>query len=224
MANRKRKCPFCKEFAVAADMLIINNQAFCNYDHVSKYAVKNRLTSYNVRRKEQKRESAARKRELNAESHSHQIYLTQKEFNKFIRVLDAHQDCVSCGKLAGTYTLTAGHYKTVGARSELRFDTRNCHAQCSGCNSGRQKFNKGDDATTSRKFRAEIIRRYGIGMVEASERDHTQKHYTIDQLKLMRETLSAERRWIEKGNAPTRNWRAESGQPLTKIDAGLVPD
>lgn len=224
MANSHRRCPQCGEYERVENMVIVKNQAFCNYDHVSKYAVKNRLTSHNVRRKEKKRESAARKRELNEESHSHQIYLTQKEFNRFIRVLDAHQDCASCGKPAGTYAVTAGHYKSVAARPELRFDARNCHAQCAGCNSGRQKFKKGDDATTSRKFRAEIIRRYGIGMVEASERDHTQKHYTIDQLKSMRETLSAERRWIEKGNAPTRNWRAENGQPLTKIEAGLVPD
>ena len=108
MANSHRRCPQCGEYERVENMVIVKNQAFCNYDHVSKYAVKNRLTSYNVRRKEQKRESAARKRELNAESHSHQIYLTQREFNKFIRVLDAHQDCVSCGKLAGTYTLTAG--------------------------------------------------------------------------------------------------------------------
>ena len=221
MANSKRKCPYCKEYKVAATMLIVNNRAFCNYDHATKYAVKNRPTGHQLLRKEKKREDTARKRESNEESVKHQTGLTQTSFNALIRALDAHLDCVSCGRLAGTYTLTAGHYKTVAARPELRFDARNCHAQCSGCNGGRQKFRKGDDATTLRKFRAEIIRRYGIGMVEASERDHGRKDYTVDQLKSMRETLNAERRWIEKGNMPTRNWRAENGQPIIKIDTGL---
>ena len=183
--------------------------AFCTLDHQVLYSIKHKDRGRQQLRKEKKRENTARKRELNAESHSHQTGLTQTAFNALIRALDAHLDCVSCGKPAGTYPLTAGHYKSVGARSELRFDARNCHGQCSGCNSGRQKFKKGDDATTSRKFRAEIIRRYGIGMVEASERDHGRKDYTVDQLKSMRKTFNAERRWIEKGNLPTRDWRAE---------------
>ena len=108
MANSHRKCPQCDEYERVENMVIVKNQAFCNYDHVSKYAVKNRLTSHNVQRKEKKRETAARKRELNAESHSHQTGLTQTSFNALIRALDAHLDCVSCGKPAGTYTLTAG--------------------------------------------------------------------------------------------------------------------
>lgn len=57
----------------------------------------------------------------------------QAEFNAFIRERDADQPCISCGRYhQGQYH--AGHYRTVGANPELRFDEDNCHKQCSPCN------------------------------------------------------------------------------------------
>jgi hypothetical protein len=63
----------------------------------------------------------------------------QVEFNKFIRTRDAEQPCISCGKppgdLSGLHAgRDAGHYRSTGAASHLRFDERNCHAQCVHCN------------------------------------------------------------------------------------------
>jgi hypothetical protein len=57
----------------------------------------------------------------------------QREFNKFIRLRDAELPCVSCLRNhSGQYQ--AGHYKTVGAHPELRFNEDNCHKQCAPCN------------------------------------------------------------------------------------------
>lgn len=57
----------------------------------------------------------------------------QTEFNAYIRERDADQTCISCGRHhQGQYH--AGHYRTVGANPELRFDEDNCHKQCSPCN------------------------------------------------------------------------------------------
>ena len=59
----------------------------------------------------------------------------QKAFNEFIRLRDAKDGCISCDKPADwNGQWHAGHYKTVGARPDLRFSELNCHKQCSKCN------------------------------------------------------------------------------------------
>lgn len=57
----------------------------------------------------------------------------QAEFNKYTRLRDDKDPCISCQKFhPGQYH--AGHYLTTSARPDLRFDERNCHKQCAPCN------------------------------------------------------------------------------------------
>lgn len=59
----------------------------------------------------------------------------QRAFNAFIRLRDKYEPCISCDKpktWAGQWH--AGHFKTTGARSDIRFHEDNCHKQCSQCN------------------------------------------------------------------------------------------
>lgn len=57
----------------------------------------------------------------------------QKIFNEFIRLRDKNKICISCGKpLRGKYD--AGHYFTVGAYPNIRFNEDNVHGQCVECN------------------------------------------------------------------------------------------
>ena len=58
----------------------------------------------------------------------------QSAFNEFIRTRDAGQSCISCGRNTGA-KMNAGHYRTVGASKETRYDESNCHLQCEHCNS-----------------------------------------------------------------------------------------
>lgn len=59
----------------------------------------------------------------------------QKAFNEYIRLRDYRESCISCDKPHDWHgQWHAGHYKTVGARSDLRFSEANCHKQCSVCN------------------------------------------------------------------------------------------
>lgn len=54
-------------------------------------------------------------------------------FNYYIRLRDRGQPCISCGRpLIGKYD--AGHYFTVGAYPNIRFNEDNVHAQCVFCN------------------------------------------------------------------------------------------
>lgn len=51
-------------------------------------------------------------------------------FNKFIRLRDKDLPCISCGKPAGQYTLTAGHFHPAGTYKNIRFNEDNVHGQC----------------------------------------------------------------------------------------------
>jgi gamma-glutamylcyclotransferase (GGCT)/AIG2-like uncharacterized protein YtfP len=57
----------------------------------------------------------------------------QKVFNEFIRLRDSKKPCISCNKpLPVKYD--AGHFYSVGAYPNLRFNEDNVHGQCVECN------------------------------------------------------------------------------------------
>ena len=62
----------------------------------------------------------------------------QSKVNKYVRVRDYDRPCISCGcYLMGDenkHKRNAGHYHSVGARHDLRFNTLNIHLQCVKCN------------------------------------------------------------------------------------------
>ena len=61
------------------------------------------------------------------------LRLTQQIFNKYIRLRDKGQPCISCGnKLGEKYD--CGHFYSAGGHWSVRFDERNCSAQCVNCN------------------------------------------------------------------------------------------
>lgn len=98
----------------------------------------------------------------------------QTVFNKWIRMRDDKLPCISCQRHHdGQYH--AGHYLTVGARPELRFDEDNCHKQCSVCNnhlSGNLLM-----------YRKNLIVKIGLERVESLEGHHEPLKITIDEIK-----------------------------------------
>ena len=59
--------------------------------------------------------------------------ILQTVFNRFIRMRDAKKGCISCGaNLNGKYD--AGHFYSVGAYPNLRYNEDNVHGQCVKCN------------------------------------------------------------------------------------------
>lgn len=57
----------------------------------------------------------------------------QKIFNTYIRVRDKSKPCISCGKML-VNKFDAGHFFSVGAYPNLRFNEDNVHGQCVECN------------------------------------------------------------------------------------------
>lgn len=83
----------------------------------------------------------------------------QTIFNKYIRLRDKNDPCISCGEANRTFH--AGHYVAVGAKYGLRFNEDNVHKQCSRCNT----FLHGNLIN----YRKNLIKKIGVDRVEALE-------------------------------------------------------
>ena len=113
----------------------------------------------------------------------------QSAFNKFIRVRDAHYTCVSCGRYHGGQ-YHAGHYRSTAACPELRFCESNVHKQCRPCN----EFLSGNIVN----YRAELIKRVGLSVVEWLEGPHEPKKYTIEELIEIKKEYTRKAKELEK--------------------------
>lgn len=119
----------------------------------------------------------------------------QTEFNKFVRLRDRFQPCISCG----TYTpggdpiggvWDCSHYRSVGACPELRFEELNAHKSCKQCNR--------DKSGNIVEYRIRLIQRIGQDIVDWIEGPHDPKHYTIDDLKAITKHYRKANRELER--------------------------
>ena len=116
----------------------------------------------------------------------------QAAFNSFIRVRDADLPCISCGRHhQGQWH--AGHYLSVGARPELRFDELNVHKQCQPCNT-----HLSGNAVLYRKG---FIAKVGESVVDWLEGPHKLRKDTVDALKEIKRVYSAKALALTKAHA-----------------------
>jgi hypothetical protein len=126
-------------------------------------------------------ETRQRKKVFVEKDRSYWIKKAQIEFNKFIRLRDKDEDCISCGVARKETAVStgsnfhAGHYKSRGAFPELRYDEENCHKQCAYCNN---HLSGNVD-----NYRFGLIEKIGLDRVLLLEGPHKPKKYTIDELK-----------------------------------------
>lgn len=69
----------------------------------------------------------------NTRTRTEWLGILQVIFNKYIRLRDAKQPCISCDRPLGA-KYDAGHFFSVGSYPNLRFDESNVHGQCVYCN------------------------------------------------------------------------------------------
>lgn len=103
----------------------------------------------------------------------------QQVFNKWIRARDEKEPCISCGApppdLSGLHAgRDAGHYRSTGSASHLRFHPDNCHAQCVRCNQW--------GAGRAVDYRVGLCRRIGVERVEALEASNEPHKWQRDEL------------------------------------------
>jgi hypothetical protein len=102
----------------------------------------------------------------------------QVAFNQWIRKRDqlAGYPCISSGKTldwSGNAT-DAGHYRSTGAASHLRFNEDNCHAQ--------SKHDNQYLAGNVVDYRINLINRIGLDRVEALEANNEPHKWTREEL------------------------------------------
>lgn len=202
MANSKRECKHCGDYFPWETGIKVPAGFFCSHDHAIEFARLKQQQKAKKDAKDRKRIQSMTVRGLNRKTLSWQHKRTQKAFNRMrvLQELHYYQSqglepvCISCQKPLGNDQWCCGHYKTVGAHPELRYDPFNTHLQHNrNCNMGLS----GD------------VKNYAFGLVErhgkdrAAEiydylnRDHGPAKYTCDQLEEMRKVFNAEIRRLE---------------------------
>ncbi len=125
--------------------------------------------------KKKKKETRKMRRAMNEKDRSYQLQKAEEAVNAFRREQDkvAGLPCISCGKFGNK--MTAGHYKSVGAHPELRFEELNIHGQCWwNCNK-----NKSGNII---EYRKGLVKKIGLEKVEWLEGPHEPKNYTLDEI------------------------------------------
>lgn len=179
-APRPKKCRSCGErFVPARPLQVVCPQFDCVVAHVNATKAKREAREH-------------RERKIRAKTRAQWLREAQASFNRFIRLRDAGRPCISCGRHhQGQWH--AGHYLSVGARPELRFEELNVHAQCAPCNN----HLSGNIVL----YRQGLIVRAGIGVVEWLEGAHEPKKYTIDELRQIKAEYTSKARELEKNGA-----------------------
>ncbi|MEE9659099.1 recombination protein NinG [Enterobacter cloacae complex sp. CARB60] len=137
-------------------------------------------------REQRKRDKEARakwrERKAEVKPLKHWEDLTQRVVNDYIRERDRDLPCISCGTWT-TVQWEAGHFRSRGKASHLRYHEDNIHAQCHHCNvhlSGNQQ-----------QYRINLIAKIGAERVEALENNNTPHRNTREELDAIRKRYRA---------------------------------
>lgn len=138
----------------------------------------------------ERREIKVRKEKL--KTRADHLREAQAAFNEWVRLRDADRPCISCGRHhEGQYH--AGHYRSVGANPELRFEPLNVWKQCAPCNTHL--------SGNLVNYRISLLQGIGAEKVEWLEGPHEPRKYTVEEIKTIKAEYRAKTRELKKGQA-----------------------
>lgn len=107
------------------------------------------------------------------------VKATQIVFNKYIRLRDKHELCISCKQKPKKSN--AGHYYNANNHWNVRFDENNVHLQCEHCNT----FLSGNLIN----YRENLLKKIGEGKFQLLEAEANKtRKFTKEELKEIIET------------------------------------
>ena len=166
---KPKKCKVCKvEFAPTKPL-----QQVCGFECALELAKNKRIKTVRKEVKEAKQKLKSR---------SDWLKDTQVVFNKYIRLRDQNDGCISCGSTSAS-AYHAGHYRSIGSAGHLRFNEQNCHRQCAACNTHL--------SGNLIRYRLGLIRKIGILAVETLESDNATIKINIEEIRLLKDHFSA---------------------------------
>lgn len=183
---KAKKCKHCRTTFSPDRHLQSVCSPKCGLDLVAAKREKDRVS---IQRRE-RREIKERKEKL--KSRADHLKDAQAAVNEFVRLRDKDLPCISCGRHhQGQYH--AGHYRTVAAFPELRFELLNIHKQCAPCNN-----HKSGDIVN---YRINLVAKIGAERVAWLEGPHQPLKLTIEQIKAITAHFRAKVRELKRGAA-----------------------
>jgi len=185
---KPKKCRVCKTMFPPRNSL----QNTCGYK-CALIAV-NEANDKKATRMQKKAEIASkrdlRRRKVALKTKSDWLHEAQAAFNSYIRARDEGELCISCGKskeelkINHMIQMVCGHYLSVGAHAELRFNPLNAHLQCTRCNGGAGKYGNFNnrERTITQKYKLRLIDKIGQDKVDWLNGKQEIQHYTVDDI------------------------------------------
>ena len=193
---RRRRCPECRVmYAPARESQAVCGEIACAIAHAQ--SEKGQETARKSLAQVERREIKVRKEKL--KSRADHLREAQAAVNEYVRLRDAHLPCISCDSMPNDNDLMtgsrwdAGHYRSVGACPELRFEPLNIHRQCVKCNR-----NLSGNAV---EYRIRLVLRIGADLVAWLEGPHEARKYTVEEIKAIKAEYRAKTRELKKGEA-----------------------
>lgn len=190
MKGSTRRCAHCKKKVPVDEAVMGGIKSFCSFEHLIEFT--RSKPAKEIARKAVKRDTKAKLDSL--KTASDYIKEAQVAFNAYIRVRDKNKPCISCGCLPGDTVqggkFDAGHYRSRGSASHLRYHLLNCHSQCVKCN----RYLSGNVV----EYRKGLIARIGAERVEQIEVGNNPRKFTIDYLKRVKKIFNYRKRLYER--------------------------
>ncbi|WP_411835645.1 recombination protein NinG [Pseudomonas chlororaphis subsp. aurantiaca] len=178
---RRKRCPACRVmFTPARDGQAVCGEIECAIAHGKSEKVQ--ASAKKALADVGRRDIKVRKEKL--KSRADHLREAQAAVNEYVRLRDAHLPCISCDSMPNDSDLMtgsrwdAGHYRSVGACPELRFEPLNIHRQCVKCNR-----NLSGNAV---EYRIRLVHRIGAEKVAWIEGPHQARKYTIEEIKAIK--------------------------------------
>ena len=193
---RRKRCPTCRVmFTPSRDAQAVCGEIKCAiaYGKSEKGQASAKKALADVGR----RDIEVRKEKL--KTRADHLREAQAAVNEYVRLRDAHLPCISCDSTPNDNDLMtgsrwdAGHYRSVGACPELRFEPLNIHRQCVKCNR-----NLSGNAV---EYRIRLVLRIGAEKVAWLEGLHPARKYTVEEIKAIKANYRAMTKELKKGEA-----------------------
>ena len=190
---RRKRCPVCRVmFTKTRDSQAVCGDIECAiaYGKSEKGQASAKKALADVGRRDIK----VRKEKL--KSRADHLREAQAAVNEYVRLRDAHLPCISCDSTPNDNDLMtgsrwdAGHYRSVGACPELRFEPLNIHRQCVKCNR-----NLSGNAV---EYRIRLVQRIGAEKVAWLEGLHPACKYTVEEIKAVKAEYRAKTRKLKE--------------------------
>lgn len=191
MTFRRTRCPHCKGKLDAGQR--IHTECIAPWADAQQ-AKKERAEAKAARAAARVDRAETRRRKEAIKTIPDLIKEAQHAFNAYIRERDRDQPCICCGLPLGTGEVggayDAGHYRSTGSASHLRFNEDNCHAQRKHCN----RYGAGRAVD----YRIGLLHRIGPANLEALESSNTPHKWTREELIAIRDTYKEKLKEMKK--------------------------